>query len=54
MPVDISIKHTGVTTVKATMIYAKLTRISVFAIGGIGEVNRDGKNTMDISKDLKE
>ena len=54
MTVVISKKQTGVTTVKVTMICAKLARISVFVIGVIGEVNRDGENTMDISKDLKE
>jgi pseudouridylate synthase len=45
---------TGATTVAATMIYAHLAGIAVFATGGIGGVHRGAETTMDISADLHE
>ncbi len=54
LPVVISQKQTGGTTVAATMICAKLAGISVFVTGGIGGVHRNSENTLDVSADLIE
>ena len=54
LPLCISSKKTGSTTVAATMICAKLANINVFATGGIGGVHRNLSETMDISADLNE
>lgn len=54
LPVVISKKQTGCTTVAATMICSKLAGIAVFVTGGIGGVHRDSKKTMDVSTDLIE
>ena len=53
LPLCLSIKKTGSTTVAATMICAKLADINVFATGGIG-VHKNVSETMDISADLNE
>lgn len=47
-------KHTGSTTVAATMIAAQLAGIGVFATGGIGGVHRGADQSFDISADLEE
>ena len=47
-------KKIGATTVAATMIFAELAGIRVFATGGIGGVHRGAETTMDISADLEE
>lgn len=47
-------KLTGATTVAATMIFAHMAGIKVFATGGIGGVHRGAEKTMDISADLAE
>lgn len=54
IPVIVSKKLNGATTVAATMYLASLAGIHVFATGGIGGVHRDGQNSMDISADLDE
>ena len=54
LPLCLSSKKTGSTTVAATMICAKLANINVFATGGIGGVHRNASETMDISADLNE
>ncbi len=54
LPLVISQKQSGGTTVAATMICAKLAGIAVFVTGGIGGVHRESENTMDISADLME
>ncbi len=54
IPVLISRKEDGATTVAATMILAELAGIKVFATGGIGGVHRNAETTMDISADLSE
>jgi len=46
-------KH-GATTVAATMIWAHLAGIRVFATGGIGGVHRGAEANFDISADLEE
>ena len=50
----ISKKLDGATTVSATMFFAEMAGISVFATGGIGGVHRGAEKTMDISNDLDE
>ena len=50
----ISKKLDGATTVSATMFFAEMAGISVFATGGIGGVHRGAEETMDISNDLDE
>jgi pseudouridine-5'-phosphate glycosidase len=47
-------KHTGATTVCATMIAAHLAGLTVFATGGIGGVHRGGEQSLDVSADLVE
>lgn len=44
----------GATTVAATMIFAEMAGISVFATGGIGGVHRGAETDFDISADLPE
>ncbi|KAL4258794.1 Carbohydrate kinase PfkB domain-containing protein [Pleurotus pulmonarius] len=47
-------KANGGTTCCATLIFAALAGIKVFATGGLGGVHRGGENTMDVSADLGE
>ena len=54
LPLVLSQKQSGGTTVAATMICAKLAGIAVFVTGGIGGVHRESEKTMDISADLME
>lgn len=54
IPVIITRKLDGATTVASTMIGAQLAGIKVFATGGIGGVHRGAETTMDISADLDE
>ena len=54
LPITIAQKLSGSTTVASTMIIASLTRIDIFATGGIGGVHRGAENSMDISADLEE
>ena len=53
IPIIISQKKTGATTVSATMFIASLAGIPLFATGGIGGVHRGVNETMDISSDLE-
>ncbi|CAL1695665.1 unnamed protein product [Somion occarium] len=50
----IALKKDGGTTCSATLIFAVLAGIKVFATGGLGGVHRGGENTMDVSADLHE
>ena len=54
LPLVLSQKQDGGTTVAATMICARMAGISVFVTGGIGGVHRGSEKTMDISGDLME
>ena len=54
LPLALSQKQEGGTTVAATMICARMAGISVFVTGGIGGVHRGSEKTMDISGDLME
>lgn len=54
IPVVVSKKLDGATTVSATMYIASLAGIKMFATGGIGGVHRGAETTMDISADLEE
>ena len=54
LPVLLSKKMDGATTVTTTMIGAHLAGIKVFATGGVGGVHRGAEKTMDISADLEE
>ena len=54
LPLVISQKQDGGTTVAATMICARMAGISIFVTGGIGGVHRGSEKTMDISGDLME
>lgn len=54
LPVLLSSRQSGATTVAATMIASALAGITVFATGGIGGVHRGAETTMDISADLEE
>lgn len=54
LPMLVSRKEDGATTVAATMIIAAMAGIRVFATGGIGGVHRGAEKTMDISADLEE
>ena len=54
IPILVSKKEDGATTVAATMIIASFAGIKVFATGGIGGVHRGAEKTMDISADLEE
>lgn len=54
IPVAISKKLDGATTVATTMIIANMAGVKIFATGGIGGVHRGAEHTMDISADLEE
>ena len=54
LPVVLSKKMWGATTVATTMILANYANIEVFVTGGIGGVHRDAQQTFDISADLQE
>ncbi len=54
LPLILSRKALGATTVAATMIVAALAKIHVFATGGIGGVHREAETSFDISADLTE
>ena len=54
IPVLVTRRGTGATTVAATMIVAALAGIRVFATGGIGGVHRGAETTFDVSADLQE
>ena len=54
LPIVVSQKKNGATTVAATMICAELAGIAVFVTGGIGGVHRGAQETFDISADLTE
>jgi len=54
LPLIISKKLNGATTVASTMICASLAGIKVFVTGGIGGVHKGGENSFDISADLTE
>ena len=54
LPVLVSRKADGATTVTTTMMIAHMAGIQVFATGGIGGVHRGAETTMDISADLEE
>lgn len=53
IPMAISQKKSGGTTVSATMLLAHKAGIKVFATGGIGGVHRNWQDTADISMDIK-
>nr|GAT44149.1 indigoidine synthase A-like protein [Mycena chlorophos] len=50
----LALKVDGGTTIAATLIFAALAGIKVFATGGLGGVHRGGENSLDISADLQE
>ncbi|OCH96089.1 indigoidine synthase A-like protein [Obba rivulosa] len=50
----LALKKDGGTTCSATLIFAALAGIKVFATGGLGGVHRGGETSMDISADLQE
>lgn len=54
IPVVVSLKLHGATTVASTMIFAEASGIKVFVTGGIGGVHRGASETFDISADLTE
>lgn len=54
IPVVLSKKIDGASTVATTMIIANLAGVQIFATGGIGGVHRGAATTMDISADLEE
>ncbi len=54
LPIIMSRKMWGATTVATTMILANLAGIEVFVTGGIGGVHRNAQATFDISADLQE
>lgn len=54
IPLLISRKQDGATTVAGTMIVAAMAGIPVFATGGVGGVHRGAETSMDISADLEE
>ena len=54
MPMILTRKMNGATTVASTMIIAELAGIRIFATGGIGGVHRGADVTFDISADLQE
>ncbi len=54
LPLAISQKKTGATTVASTMILAEMAGIKIFATGGIGGVHRESEISWDISADLIE
>ncbi|MBO4554605.1 MAG: pseudouridine-5'-phosphate glycosidase [Clostridia bacterium] len=54
IPVVVSKRLDGATTVAATMIFAAMAGVKIFATGGIGGVHRGAETTFDISADLEE
>ena len=54
LPIVVSKKAWGATTVAATMIIANMAGIEVFVTGGIGGVHRGAEINFDISADLDE
>ncbi len=54
LPIVISKKLNGATTVATTMICASLAGIKVFVTGGIGGVHKGAEEKFDISADLSE
>ncbi len=54
IPVVMTKKLNASTTVSATMVFAEMAGIRVFATGGIGGVHRGGERNFDISADLQE
>lgn len=50
----IASKRSGATTVAATMFFAAMAGIKIFATGGIGGVHRGAETSFDISCDLLE
>lgn len=54
LPYVVAMRHSGGTTVAATMIVAHRVGIDIFATGGIGGVHREGHVTLDVSADLME
>ncbi|MFZ6051773.1 pseudouridine-5'-phosphate glycosidase [Halocola ammonii] len=54
LPLAISQKKTGATTVAATMIVARMAGVKFFATGGVGGVHRGAEKTFDVSADLTE
>lgn len=54
LPICMSQKLWGATTVASTMIIAAMAKIEVFVTGGIGGVHRDAQDSFDISADLQE
>ena len=54
LPIIMSEKKWGATTVATTMILAAAAGIEVFVTGGIGGVHRGAQQTFDISADLQE
>ena len=54
LPIVISQKMWGATTVSATMILSALAGIEFFVTGGIGGAHRKANETFDISADLDE
>lgn len=54
IPYIIAKKAHGATTVAATMIFAEMAGIRLFATGGIGGVHKGAETSFDISADLPE
>jgi Uncharacterized enzyme involved in pigment biosynthesis len=54
LPIIVSTKGTGATTVASTMILATLAGIKIFSTGGLGGVHRGAETSFDISADLQE
>lgn len=54
LPIIMSKKLWGATTVATTMILASYAGIEVFVTGGIGGVHKNAQETFDISADLQE
>ena len=54
IPIVVSKGLDGATTVAATMIFAAMAGVKIFATGGIGGVHRGAETTFDISADLEE
>ncbi|OPZ19073.1 MAG: Pseudouridine-5'-phosphate glycosidase [Bacteroidetes bacterium ADurb.BinA245] len=54
MPIVVSKKMLGATTVAATMRIATMAGIKIFATGGTGGVHRGAETSMDVSADLTE
>jgi len=50
----LALNKDGGTTCSATLIFAALAGIKVFATGGLGGVHRGGQDSMDISADLQD